>query len=279
MLLVLFSVFALVSAIDPLLSELCMRTPHIRSLADNWCSETVAPCQWEGITCFNGRVISVRISNLPIEITLPIEALSTSSIEQLELRGCGIRGPLESIVQSGHLNLIDLSNNPVTGFVSSELLHSNIALRLSRVQINGTISQILCNQNPSGLQELDLSENAIVDDLSGCSGLLLPQLRSLKLQGNSFSGRAPFPPGMIVYNITGNDFSSLETNVSPSFYEITDLQGKDKKKKISVPNLTKCDMSQNLFTDNAPLWLKNSTGVNLNKLAKCKYENKREILK
>lgn len=279
MLLVLFSVITLVSAIDPLLSELCMRTPHIRGLMNNWCSETVAPCQWEGVTCFGGRVIAVSISNVPIEITLPIEGLSTSSVEQLGLSGCGIRGPLESIVQSGHLNLIDLSNNPVTGFFTSEFLHSNIAIHLSRVQINGTISQVLCNQNPSGLQELDLSNNEIVDDLSDCSGSFLLQLRSLKLQGNNFGGRAPFAPEMIIYNISGNDFSSLESGVIPSFYEIADLQGKDKKKKIRVPNLTKCDMSQNLFAESAPMWLTNSTGVNLNKLAKCKYENTREILK
>lgn len=275
MILVLFSMFALVSAMDSLLTELCMRTPHIRSLATDWCSETVGQCKWKGVSCFENRVVVVRLDNIPIELTLPFTGLANSNVEQLYLSGCGIRGQLESIVQNGRLKLLDLSNNEVTGFVNSNLLHSSVALRLSNVNINGTVSQVLCNGESSGLQELDISHNNIVDDFSDCFGALLPQLRTLKLQGNHIGGRAPFQKGLNVYNISGNSFTSIETNVQPEFISVIDIRGKDRSQRMQIPALSSCDMSKNLFTGAMPDWL--SEGKNLNKLAKCKYENTREI--
>lgn len=269
---VFLSLVVLARARDPLLVEICERTPHIRAFAENWCSESVSECKWKGVTCFEGRVISVHLSHTPIELTLPLTGLATSHVEQLQLSGCGIRGPLDSIVQNGNLNLIDLSNNPVTGFVNAELLHSSVALRLSRVQVNTTVSQVLCGRESSQLQELDVGDNGIVDDLSACTGRAFPLLRALKLQGNRFVGRALFAPHLASFNISGNRFTSLEADVEPSFREIRDLKSKKVTDTIVVPRLSQCDMSGNSFSSDAPAWLLNTNGKNLNKIAKCKYE-------
>ena len=275
MLLVLFSAIAFVSATDSLLTELCMRTPHIRSLAADWCSETVSQCNWKGVSCFENRVIVVRLDNIPIELTLPFTGLANSNVEQLYLSGCSIRGQLDSIVQNGRLKHLDLSNNDVTGFVNSDLLHSSVALRLSNVNINGTVSQVLCGSESSDLQELDISNNGIVDDFSDCLGASLPQLRTLKLQGNHIGGRAPFQNKLNVYNISGNSFTSIETNVQPAFISVVGIRSRDGTQRMQIPALSSCDMSGNLFAEDVPKWL--TEGKNLNKMAKCKYENTRKI--
>jgi len=181
---------------------------------DGWDDE--APCEWEGITCEGGNVVSIKLPGYDLEATIPPALGELSLLKNIDLSKNMIRGPIPiSIFELPHLETIDLSENEITGtlrcFSSPALksmrLDSNLIAgtipekcpglgynkkleRFSAIRNNlqGTIPSIFTKMTK--LHTLSLSENKLSGTISNGLGKL-PNMQYLYLDNNYFQGTVP----------------------------------------------------------------------------------------
>ena len=181
---------------------------------DGWDDE--APCEWEGITCEGGNVVSIKLPDYDLEATIPPALGELSLLKNIDLSKNMIRGPIPiSIFELPHLETIDLSENEITGtlrcFSSPALksmrLDSNLIAgtipakcpglgynkkleRFSAIRNNlqGTIPSIFTKMTK--LHTLSLSENKLSGTISNGLGKL-PNMQYLYLDNNYFQGTVP----------------------------------------------------------------------------------------
>jgi len=181
---------------------------------DGWDDE--APCDWEGITCEGGNVVSIKLPDYDLQATIPPVLGDLSLLKTIDLGKNMIRGPIPiSIFELPHLETIDLSQNEITGtlrcFSSPALksvrLDSNLIggtipttcpglgynKRLERFsairnKLQGTIPSIFTKM--TSLHTLSLSENKLSGTISPGLGKL-PKIQYLYLDNNHFQGTIP----------------------------------------------------------------------------------------
>jgi len=205
------------AALDPLIAEICARSPTVASLARDWCSASVPVCQWQGVTCYNlngvDTELELALQDVPLAFDLPLVALASTQIQAVVLSNCDVGGSLASAQLSSAVKRLDLSHNSrLRDFVSSAALASLFELRLHACGIASDISDELCGGEHADLTRLDLSHNAFFGDLSACvgGGGSWDAVSVFNVSHNALGGRAPAPPNSVSFDVSENQFSALE---------------------------------------------------------------------
>ncbi len=205
------------SALDPLIAEICARSPTVASLAQDWCSETVPVCQWQGVQCYTADGIDIELEvtlqNVPLVLDLPISSLAQTKLQSLVMSNCDVGGSLASIELSSTLKRLDLSSNPrLRDFVTVPTFASLFGLHLVGCGLASDISAVLCSGQQAMMVRLELAHNELVGDLSACVGGsgVWDSMGVFNVSSNKLSGRAPVPPNSIVFDVSENQFTALE---------------------------------------------------------------------
>lgn len=175
------------------------------------------PCSWNGITCKQGKVVSLSIPRKGLVGYLPAALGSLSSLRHLNLRSNRLFGnlPLELFFVKSLQSLV-LYGNSLSGPLPQEI------------------------GNLTSLQNLDLSHN-LFKGLIPSSLIRCQRLRSLHLSNNNFSGPLPngFGRSLVFLERLDLSFNSLNGSIPGDIDELSSLQGT-------------VDLSHNLFSGLIP---------------------------
>ncbi|KAK9058212.1 hypothetical protein SSX86_023052 [Deinandra increscens subsp. villosa] len=180
---------------------------------------TKPPCKWLGVTCTQGRVTGLDLSESYLAGSISFEPFSSldmltilnlsenphlfinstsifqlpSGLQQIQLSNCGIKGLiLDNLLgKFKNLGLINLSKNNLTGLLPENLvsnLDSVTVLDLSSNNIFGSIP--LAISNFTSLVNLNLSYNVITGNIPRSLGNL-KSLQSLDFSHNLLTGWIP----------------------------------------------------------------------------------------
>ena len=228
-----------------IVKELCDSTEIAQLLAaDNWCSDTVPRCEWQGVQCDGeGNLVSLELRDVPLNVPLPSKVAAPGiKCTQLTLSNCGLTGEFPVAISSAMLYKLDLSHNKITGNLPWDWLSGMYYVDLSYNKMGGAAQLSKFSMYPY-LAHLDLAENAFYENLNTLSGKYAPHVAYFSIGGNKFTGRAPAFPSSAVYNISHNFFSDIE-NAQPSNDIFAD-----------VLYLNVCDTADNPFRPEPPKWL------------------------
>ena len=164
----------------------------------SWANSTDC-CQWEGINCGNGGVVT--------EVLLPSKGLKGR-----------IPPSLSNLTGLLHLNL---SCNSLYGSLPAELVFSSSIIILD-VSFNSLSGPLLERQSPiSGLplKVLNISSNSFTGQLPSTTLQVMNNLVALNASNNSFTGPLPssiciHAPSLVILDLFLNDFSGT---ISPEF--------------------------------------------------------------
>jgi len=141
------------------------------NIQDGWITE-MEECNWFGIQCEDGKVVSMRI---------PFNNL-TGSV------------PPEIAILSSSLSHLDISGNPFSNIHSDFSWMSNLAklthldLHSSKLQANGVPSQLAALVE---LEYLDISDSMFSGNLNDEAFAPLVKLQHLGMGGNNFNSQLP----------------------------------------------------------------------------------------
>ena len=152
-----------------------------------WLGEAGTECSWFGVTCSNGSVRSLSISNNALTGTIPSELGNLTNLTGLYLNNNSLSGTIP--VELGNLtNLIDLRlyYNSLSGSIPVELgnLTNLNTLYLMHNSFSGSIPTSFGNLTK--LTYLSLSDNSLSGSIPVGLGNLT-NLIDLRLSNNSFS--------------------------------------------------------------------------------------------
>lgn len=157
----------------------------------NWGGEAGTECTWFGITCTDGLVRTLDLSDNNLAGPLPATIGKLNSVENLDLSENAITGSIpESLGYMNDLRYLSLFNNQLSGALPASLAYLDIlvSLSLSSNQFSGPIPEYLADKDQ--LERLYLSGN----QFSGAIPAVLadlPALTHLHLQFNRLSGAVP----------------------------------------------------------------------------------------
>ncbi|KAF8403507.1 hypothetical protein HHK36_011611 [Tetracentron sinense] len=179
------------------------------SLASDGC-----PQNWYGISCSDGRVISITLNDLGLVGSFQFPALiGLQMLRNLSISNNQFTGIILEIGSIGSLEILDLSRNSFHGSIPSDLMNLKnlMLLNLSSNNFGGTIPNSFGKLER--LKYLDLQSNGFSSDIMG----LLVQLRSVvhvDLSNNRFSGspdvglgNSSFVSGVQYLNFSHNSLS------------------------------------------------------------------------
>ncbi|CAI9765303.1 unnamed protein product [Fraxinus pennsylvanica] len=162
-------------------------------------SNPTSICSWAGIKCFQGRVISLNVSNLALYGSVSPEISRLDNLVELFIDGNNFTG--EIIIENmGNLQFLNISNN----------------------QFSGNL-----NWNYSSLANLEVFDayNNNFSALLPVGVLDLKNLRHLELGGNYFYGEIPGNYGNMIgleyLSLAGND---LQGKIPPELGNLTNLR-------------------------------------------------------
>ncbi|CDO96775.1 unnamed protein product [Coffea canephora] len=165
-------------------------------LRKNW-TANVSVCNWIGVTCSSRhhRVVSLNLSYLGLQGSIPPEIGNLSFVNSIDLSGNNFQGNLPMLVPSGfgslpNLQALDLSNNSFTGAIPTSLFNASKLESISIMsnQLQGNIPQEIGNLG--NLKVLRMANN----QLTGLIPLTLFNISSLQivnLRNNTLSGDLP----------------------------------------------------------------------------------------
>jgi len=140
---------------------------------------TQTPCDWQGITCFDGHITQLELSNNQVSGPIPESmGYTLSQLTRLKLDKNQLSGKIPSSL--GHLSqltTLELNNNQLSGSIPVPIGYLNQLqqLVLSNNQLSGPIPKSLGKLRQ--LQRLDLHSNQL-------SGFIPTSLKNLKLSIN-----------------------------------------------------------------------------------------------
>ncbi|KAD5802683.1 hypothetical protein E3N88_14043 [Mikania micrantha] len=180
---------------------------------------TKSPCKWLGVTCTQGRVTRLDLSESYLGGSISFDPFSSldmltilnlsenphlfinstsifqlpSGLEQIQLSNCGIKGLVfdNLLVKFKNLGVVNLSKNNLTGFLPETLvlnLDSIKVLDLSSNNIFGSIPVAISNY--TNLLNLNLSYNLITGSIPKSLGNL-KSLQILDVSHNLLTGWIP----------------------------------------------------------------------------------------
>jgi Leucine-rich repeat (LRR) protein len=170
---------------------------------------TNMPCSWDGVSCRGGHVSSLFLSNNGLTGSIPARELTNlTHLMYLDLSQNPFTGSIPTELGNlTSLTYIDLSNNSLTGSIPTELGNlSNLEhLSLYGNQLTGSIPRELGNL--TNLSDLNLYYNQLTGSIPSELGNL-SNLERLELYSNQLTGSIPSQLG----NLTKLDFFSLAEN-------------------------------------------------------------------
>ncbi len=163
---------------------------------DNWkdntgWNKTNTPCSWYGVSCEDGHVTYLSLSNNQLSGSIPDLLGNLSNLTHLHLSNNQLSGSIpESLSNLSNLQILYLFNNQLSGSIPESLgkLSNLDRIDLGGNQLSGSIPDSLGNL--SGLMSLHLGRNQL-------SGLIpeslgnLSYLGSIQLHHNQLSGSIP----------------------------------------------------------------------------------------
>lgn len=236
----------------------------------NWV-DTGDACYFTGVTCKNGRVSSLDLTNLELSAELRFVAAFLMGIDRLEflsLQSTNLTGALSSVSRSrcgALLSSLDLSNNTISGSISDlgnvVSCSSLNSLNLSRNNLDFAAAGRDSGGLFADLEVLDLSDNRISSEnvvgwilSGGCR-----QLKSLALKGNNANGSIPLSGcGNLEYlDVAFNNFSTFPSLGRCSSLRHLDLSankfsGEIKSQLAYCQQLSFLNLSSNSFTGAIP---------------------------
>ncbi|XP_042500304.1 receptor protein kinase-like protein ZAR1 [Macadamia integrifolia] len=192
-----------------------------RSL-NNWNSSDDNPCSWNGITCSQGKVVSISIPKKKLLGFLPSALESLTALRHVNLRNNKFYGSLPvGLFNAQGLQSLVLFGNALSGSISPDI---------------GKLSY---------LQTLDLSQNSFSGSLP-TSLIQCKRLRSLDLSKNNFSGSLPsgFGAALVALEKLNLSYNKLSGSIPSDMGNLSSLQGT-------------VDLSHNLFSSQIPSSLGN----------------------
>ncbi len=156
----------------------------------NWL-QSLAACYWDGVTCRDGHVTSLRLDYNGLGGPIPPELGNLSQLTSLSLSENDLTGSLSASLGSlGHLKKLDLGYNLLTGTIPSSWgdLANLEYLSLRSNDLSGSIPTTLGNL--ALLQVLMLDKNWLGETIPAELGNL-SHLDILYLQANQLSGAIP----------------------------------------------------------------------------------------
>ncbi|CAL9114178.1 unnamed protein product, partial [Musa textilis] len=170
----------------------CIQEDPGASLA-NWNSSGDDPCSWNGISCKEGKVVSIGLPKNRLLGSLPSSLGSLSSLRHINLRSNRLQGSLPSglFAAAGGLQSLVLYGNSFSGPIPPEVGNLSFLqiLDLSQNLLSGAIpaSILHCKR----LKALDLSHNNLTSSLPVGFGTNLTALEKLSLSYNGLNGSIP----------------------------------------------------------------------------------------
>lgn len=149
------------------------------------------PCTWHGVTCVDGRVDKLKLSDNGLRGTLPAALNGLRHLRQLYLNNNALRGPIpDTIGELSELHVLLLSHNQLSGPLPASLgkLHKLLVLYLDANQLSGSIPPSF-----GDLQEvryLFLQGNQLQGAIPPTLGALY-KLQDLHLYENQLQGPLP----------------------------------------------------------------------------------------
>ncbi|RAL36904.1 unnamed protein product [Cuscuta campestris] len=157
-----------------------------------WNNSDENPCSWNGISCKNGRVVSLSIPKKNLFGILSPSLGSLSELRHLNLRSNRLSGSLPSgLFRALRLQGLVLYENSLSGPLPSEVGRLNYlqTLHVSHNFMDGYLPATLIHCRR--LKNLDLSANNFSGILPDGFGASLASLENLNLSHNLFSGLIP----------------------------------------------------------------------------------------
>ncbi|KAF8673795.1 hypothetical protein HU200_048550 [Digitaria exilis] len=162
-----------------------LRSAVGRSALPSW-NSTTPTCQWQGVTCENGRVVELRLPGAGLMGTLPSGVLGNlSALRTLSLRYNALTGPIpDDISRLSELRAIYFQHNSFSGEVPASLF------------------------GLKNLVRLDIADNKFTGEISPDFNKLI-RLGTLFLDGNSFTGEIPKLdlPALEQFNVSYNNLN------------------------------------------------------------------------
>ncbi len=163
---------------------------------DNWSTNTdwlstITPCTWYAVTCENGHVTGLDLTNNNLKGTIPIEITGLTQLRNLNFYFNQLSGPIPPELGSlAKLTYLSLAWNTLTGPIPPELggLPELATLHLWINNLTGTIPTELSNLPK--LYDLVLSSNQLTGAIPPELGAMT-ELTRLALDGNQLSGPIP----------------------------------------------------------------------------------------
>ncbi|KAL3840256.1 hypothetical protein ACJIZ3_024847 [Penstemon smallii] len=168
-----------------------------RGAMDGWNSSTPdAPCDWNGILCFSGRVRELRLARLQLRGGLSDQLANLRQLRRLSLHSNNLNGSIpRSLSECSLLRAIYLQYNSLTGEIPAALFSNltnlqvfNLAHNLIHGEIYGGV--------PTSLRVLDLSSNSFSGEIPD-NFTAAHQLQLINLSFNRFSGAIPAEIGAL----------------------------------------------------------------------------------
>eukprot|EP00501_MAST-03F_sp_TOSAG23-6_P002032 GSMAST32.ASY1.ANO1.2120.1 assembled CDS len=155
-------------------------------------------CTWYGVTCTEGSVTALDLSNNQLSGSIPKEIGQLTSLKYLGLNDNNLSGTIpKEIGQLSNLNLLDLSfNNNIYGSIPSEIgkLTNLNFLRLGHNGLTSSIPSEICQLTK--LEELSLTYNYLSGSIPKEIGQL-KKLKKLKLYNNKLTDTIPTEIGQL----------------------------------------------------------------------------------
>lgn len=207
----------------------------------NWL-KTKKPCQWNGVTCVNNHVVTLKLDNNKLAGTMP-NLNGLTALKILNLSRNDLIGGLPSFNALLTLEVISLGNNKLNGQLP-DISHLKMLriLELNKNQLTGNLPNL---DNFVELEELNLSSNQFMGNLPSLKKMnklqkfaiydnqltgnlpeldQLVSLKSMHLSGNGLTGQIPDLSNLLQLESLNLSVNQLSGNLPIGLSKLVNLK-------------------------------------------------------